>query len=251
MFDRAAFEIERAEELENALTDKELIKLGRDFLARADIHKYGYYWNWMGLPILQMPEDIALTQEVLWETKPDFVIEAGIAWGGSLAMYAAFQELQGFGQSIGIDVTIPEHNREAIMSVPVSHRINLIQGSSIDPHVFDMVSSRIAKGSNVLLVLDSNHTHEQVLAELKLWSPLVQKGNYIIVSDTVVEVIPTQTHRPRPWGPGNNPMTGMLEFLETNNRFTANNIYSKRALTSFNPGGYLECIAEDDKFNAV
>ncbi len=241
MFDRAAFEIERAEELEKALADKELIKLGRDFLARADTHKYGYYWNWMGLPILQMPEDIALTQEILWETKPDFVIEAGIAWGGSLAMYAAFLELQGFGQAIGIDVTIPEHNRKAIMSVPVSHRIELIQGSSIDPKVFDMVSSRITKGSNILLVLDSNHTHEQVLAELKLWSPLLQKGNYIIVSDTIVEVIPTQTLRPRPWGHGNNPMTGMLEFLRGNNRFSAENVYSKRAFSSFNPGGYLEC----------
>ncbi len=243
MFDREAFEIERAKELENALADKELITLGRDFLARADTHKYGYYWNWMGLPILQMPEDIALTQEILWETKPDFVIEAGIAWGGSLAMYAAFQELQGFGKVIGIDVTIPEHNRDAIMSVPVSHRIELIQGSSIDPEVFKIISSKIPAGSNILLVLDSNHTHEQVLAELKLWSPLLQKGNYIIVSDTIVEVIPTQTHRPRPWGHGNNPMTGMLEFLGENNRFSAENVYSKRAFSSFNPGGYLECIS--------
>lgn len=243
MFDREAFEIERAKELENARADKDLIKLGRDFLARADTHKYGYYWNWMGLPILQMPEDIALTQEILWETKPDFVIEAGIAWGGSLAMYAAFQELQGFGKVIGIDVTIPEHNREAIMSVPVSHRIELIQGSSIDPEVFKNISSNIPAGANILLVLDSNHTHEQVLAELKLWSPLLQKGNYIIVSDTIVEVIPTQTHRPRPWGHGNNPMTGMLEFLRENNRFSAENVYSKRTFSSFNPSGYLECIA--------
>jgi cephalosporin hydroxylase len=243
VFDREAFEIERAKELENALADKELIALGRNFLARADTHKYGYYWNWMGLPILQMPEDIALTQEILWETKPDFVIEAGIAWGGSLAMYAAFQELQGFGKVIGIDVTIPEHNREAIMSVPVSHRIELIQGSSIDPEVFKNISSKIPAGANILLVLDSNHTHEQVLAELKLWSPLLQKGNYIIVSDTIVEVIPTQTHRPRPWGHGNNPMTGMLEFLKENNRFSVENVYSKRTFSSFNPGGYLECIA--------
>jgi cephalosporin hydroxylase len=104
-----------------------------------------------------------------------------------------------------------------------------------------MVSSRITKGSNILLVLDSNHTHEQVLAELNLWSPLLQKGNYIIVSDTIVEVIPTQTLRPRPWGHGNNPMTGMLEFLRGNNRFSAENVYSKRAFSSFNPGGYLEC----------
>jgi cephalosporin hydroxylase len=196
----------------------------------------------MGLPIIQMPEDIALTQEIMWETKPDFVIEAGIAWGGSLALYAAFQELQGFGQVIGIDVTIPAHNREAIMSTPVSHRISLIEGSSSDPDVFDKISSQIPTGSNVLLVLDSNHTHDHVLAELKLWSPLLQNGNFIIVSDTIVEVIPEQKHRPRPWGPGNNPMTGMQEFLKSNDGFTSSNVYSDRAIVSFNPSGYLKCI---------
>ena len=111
MFDRAAFEIEKAQEIEKALRDPELLRKGRDFLIHSDRYKYGYYWTWMGLPIIQMPEDIVLTQEIMWETKPDFVIEAGIAWGGSLALYAAFQEIQGFGKVIGIDVTIPMHNR--------------------------------------------------------------------------------------------------------------------------------------------
>ncbi len=242
MFDREAFEIEKNQEIQRALADPELLRKGRDFLIHSDRYKYGYYWTWMGLPIIQMPEDIALTQEIMWETKPDFVIEAGIAWGGSLALYAAFQELQGFGQVIGIDVTIPAHNRDAIMSTPVSHRISLIEGSSSDPEVFEQISSRIPQGSNILLVLDSNHTHDHVLAELKLWSPLLQQGNFIIVSDTIVEVIPEQKHRPRPWGPGNNPMTGMQEFLKNNDRFTSANIYSDRAIVSFNPSGYLECI---------
>lgn len=242
MFDRAAFEIEKNQEIQRALADPELLRKGRDFLIHSDRYKYGYYWTWMGLPIIQMPEDIALTQEIMWETKPDFVIEAGIAWGGSLALYAAFQELQGFGQVFGIDVTIPAHNREAIMNTPVSHRISLIEGSSSDPDVFEQISSQIPTGSNILLVLDSNHTHEHVLAELKLWSPLLQKGNFIIVSDTIVEVIPEQKHRPRPWGPGNNPMTGMHEFLKGHDRFTSANNYSERAFTSFNPSGYLKCI---------
>ena len=242
MFDREAFEIEKNQEIQRALADPELLRKGRDFLIHSDRYKYGYYWTWMGLPIIQMPEDIALTQEIMWETKPDFVIEAGIAWGGSLALYAAFQELQGFGKVIGIDVTIPAHNRDAIMSTPVSHRITLIEGSSSDPEVFEQISSEIPQGSNILLVLDSNHTHDHVLAELKLWSPLLQKGNFIIVSDTIVEVIPEQKHRPRPWGPGNNPMTGMQEFLESNDRFTPSNAYSDRAIVSFNPSGYLKCI---------
>ena len=242
MFDRKSFEEEKSIEIQNAKTDPELLKKARDFLVQSDKHKYGYYWNWLGLPIIQMPEDIVLTQEILWETKPDFVIEAGVAWGGSLAMYAAFQEIQGYGHVFGIDVTIPEHNREAIMSTPVSKRITLIEASSSDPATFETVSAQIPKGSNILLVLDSNHTHEHVLAELKLWSPLLQNGNYIIVSDTVVEVIPEQTHRPRPWGPGNNPMTGMQEFMNENDRFTNENVYSDRAFASFNPSGYLKCI---------
>lgn len=242
MFDREAFESEKAEEIKKARNDSELIRKGRDFLVHSDKHKYGYFWTWMGLPIIQMPEDIVLTQEIMWETKPDFVIEAGIAWGGSLALYAGFQELQGHGKVIGIDVTIPEHNKKAILGTPVSHRISLIEGSSSDPKVFEQIVAKIPKGSNVLLVLDSNHTHEHVLAELKLWSPLLQKGNYIIVSDTIVEVIPEQKHRPRSWGPGNNPMTAMREFLECNDRFTSENEYSDRAFASFNPSGYLKCI---------
>lgn len=241
MFDRQAFESEKAEEIRRARNDSELIRKGRDFLVHSDKYKYGYFWSWMGLPIIQMPEDIVLTQEIMWETKPDFVIEAGIAWGGSLALYAGFQELQGHGKVIGIDVTIPEHNKAAILGTPVSHRISLIEGSSSDPKVYDRIVSEIPKGSNVLLVLDSNHTHEHVLAELKLWSPLLQKGNYIIVSDTIVELIPEQTHRSRPWGQGNNPMTAVAEFLEKNDRFSTENVYSDRTFASFNPSGYLLC----------
>ena len=242
MFDREKFEVEKAVEIQNALKDSELLRKGRDFLIHSDRYKYGYYWTWMGLPIIQMPEDIVLTQEIMWETKPDYVIEAGIAWGGSLALYASFQELQGFGRVIGIDVTIPEHNKQAILNTPVSHRITLVEGSSTDPEIFDQIASQIPEGSKILLVLDSNHTEEHVYSELKLWSPLLKKGNYIIVSDTIVDLIPKQEYRPRPWGPGNNPMTGMLKFLKENDRFTPENSFSQRTFTSFNPKGYLKCV---------
>ena len=242
MFDREKFEIEKAIEIQNAFKDPELLRKGRDFIIHSDRYKYGYYWTWMGLPIIQMPEDIVLTQEIMWETKPDYVIEAGIAWGGSLALYASFQELQGFGKVIGIDVTIPNHNKQAILNTPVSHRITLVEGSSTDPEVFDQIASQIPEGSKILLVLDSNHTEEHVYSELKLWSPLLKKGNYIIVSDTIVDLIPKQEYRPRPWGPGNNPMTGMLKFLKENDRFTPENSFSQRTFTSFNPKGYLKCV---------
>jgi cephalosporin hydroxylase len=210
-----------------------------DFVAHSDKHKYGYNWTWMDLPIIQMPEDIVLTQEMLWEIQPDYVIELGIAWGGSLAMYAAFMELAGKGQVIGIDITIPKHNYEAIMACPVSSRITLIEGSSIDQNIFEKIAAQIPAGSKVMMVLDSNHTHEHVYQELNLWSPLVTSGNYIIVSDTIVEHIPTQDHRPRPWGPGNNPGTAAQKFLTENSRFTSSNKYSDRAIASFNPAGYL------------
>ena len=152
MFDREKFEIEKAIEIQNAFKDPELLRKGRDFIIHSDRYKYGYYWTWMGLPIIQMPEDIVLTQEIMWETKPDYVIEAGIAWGGSLALYASFQELQGFGKVIGIDVTIPNHNKQAILNTPVSHRITLVEGSSTDPEVFDQIASQIPEGSSYKLV---------------------------------------------------------------------------------------------------
>lgn len=242
MFERKKFDREKIDSISEARADGKLIQKGLDFVEYSDKHRYGYNWTWMDLPIIQMPEDIVLTQELLWELKPDFVIELGIAWGGSLAMYAAFMELSGKGQVIGIDITIPKHNAEAIMSCPVSSRISLIEGSSIDKSLFDNVAARIPKGSKVMMVLDSNHTHEHVYKELTLWSPLVHADSYIIVSDTIVEHIPAQDHRPRPWGPGNNPGTAAIKFLSENPRFTSENSYSDRAIASFNPAGYLKAL---------
>jgi len=239
MFDRAAFEIEKEQDIARAKADQSLRNMGLEFVELSDKYKYGYNWTWMGLPIIQMPEDIVLTQELLWHLKPDFVIEAGVAWGGSLAMYAAFLELTEKGKVFGIDVTIPTHNRDAIMKCSVSDRISLIEGSSTDLGIFEFVKSQIPSESTVLLILDSNHTHEHVYNELNLWSPLVKKGSYIIVSDTIVEEIPEQTHRPRPWGPGNNPGTAARQFLKENTRFTSKNAYSDRTFASFNPNGYL------------
>ena len=242
MFNRKQFDQEKTIWISKAKADSELIKRGLDFVEYSDRYRYGYNWTWMDLPIIQMPEDIVLTQELLWKLKPDYVIELGIAWGGSLAMYAASMELAGKGQVIGIDITIPKHNAEAIMSCPVSSRISLIEGSSIDKDLFKGVASKIPKNSTVMMVLDSNHTHDHVYDELNLWSPLVQAGSYIIVSDTVVEHIPAQEHRPRPWGPGNNPGTAALKFLRENPRFTSENSYSDRAVASFNPAGYLKAL---------
>lgn len=242
MFDRESFESEKRGHIDAARRDARLIDKGREFLIHADKYNYGYFWRFMDIPIIQMPADIVLTQEILWDRKPTIVIEAGVAWGGSLVMYAAFQELYGKGQVIGIDTTIPSHNRKAIMNTPVSNRITLIEGSSTDPKIFESIKMRLETSDTILLVLDSNHSEDHVFNELKLWSQVLKKGDFLIVSDTIVEDIPYQIHRPRSWGPGNNPGTALAKFLQEETRFTADNQYSHRAMSSFNPGGYLECI---------
>ena len=230
------------EQIELARTDLNLVQEGLNFLAHADKYKYGYNWSFLGLPVIQMPEDIVVTQEILWLTKPKYVIEAGVAWGGSLAIYATFQEIIGNGKTFGIDVTIPKHNREAILNTPVGHRIELIEGSSTDPEIYNHISNQIGPQDDVLVVLDSNHTHEHVLEELKIWSKVLKPGNFMIISDTVVEDIPKQLERPRPWGPGNNPGTALKEFLLENEGFSADNEFNKKTFATFNPGGYIQKV---------
>lgn len=244
MFIRDEFETERNDQIQSLIDDEELNKLSKTIIEKSDKYKYGYYWNWLGLPIIQMPEDIVLTQELLWDLKPDYIIEAGVAWGGSLAMYASFMSIYGGKKIFGIDLVIPKHNEDAILSIPNSNLIELIKGSSTSREVFEYIKNQILANSKILVILDSNHSHNHVLEELKLWSTILKKGDYVIVSDTIVEYISEQKHRPRPWGPGNNPATALNEFLKENFRFSQDNKYNMRTLLSFNPNGYLECISD-------
>ena len=239
MFDREEFEIQKSLNIDSAYADSKLIETARRFISHSDIYMYGYNWTCLGIPIIQMPEDILLLQELVWDLKPDFVVEAGVAWGGSLVLYAMIQEMAGVGQTIGIDVTIPSHNRDVIMASPVASRIQLVEGSSIDPMTVDTVKNQFTPESRVMIVLDSNHSHDHVFAELQIWSQFVTSGSYLIVSDTIIEHIPLQTTRPRAWGPGNNPQTAVTQFLAENLEFTCDNRFNKRALNSFSPGGYL------------
>ena len=242
MFDRNSFDLEK-EELINALASNTGIqKLANTFVNESNKLKYAYVWNWMGLPIIQMPEDIIKVQEVIFETKPDFIIETGIAWGGSLLFYSSVLESIGSGEIIGIDITIPKHNRDTILSSPGNSRITLIEGSSTPTEVFDQVSKMIPRGSKVLLILDSHHTDSHVNAELNLWSPLVLQGNYIIICDTIVEFIDSPEDRIRPWGKGDNPFTASRKFIMGNRRFTPENVYNKKSLTGFHQEGFLLAI---------
>jgi cephalosporin hydroxylase len=206
-------------------------------------HKYSYNFTWLGRPIIQYPQDIVAMQEIIWQVKPDLIVETGIAHGGSLMLSASMLELiGGDGGVVGIDIDIREHNRDEIEKHPMFRRIELIEGSSIDPSVVSRVSEMAADRERVLVVLDSDHRHEHVLRELQLYSPLVTVGSYLVVFDTIVEDMPDEFCADRPWGRGNSPRTAVREFLQTSDRFEADRELGGKLLVSVSPDGYLKCV---------
>jgi cephalosporin hydroxylase len=196
----------------------------------------------MGRPIIQYPQDMVAMQEIIWRVRPDLIIETGVAHGGSLIFYASMLELIGHGAVIGIDIDIRAHNRTAIEQHPMMKRIALIEGSSIAPDIVDKARNA-ANGKRVLVVLDSNHTHEHVLAELRAYAPLVSVGSYCVVMDTIVEDMPVDAYPDRPWGRGDNPKTAVLEFLKAHPEFQIDEAVEQKLLITMAPGGYLKRIA--------
>jgi len=240
--DRAAFEQERRKAAERMAADEELADAALGVNAAADRHDWSYQWSWLGLPVIQLPPDIVALQEVIWETRPQLVIETGIARGGSLVLYASILELLGEGSVLGIDIDIRAHNREAIETHPLAHRIRMIEGSSLDDAAVAEARRSASEVERVMVVLDSNHTHEHVLAELRLYAPLVTVGQFLVVADTFVEEIPPQEHRPRPWGPGNNPATALRTWLDETEGFEADPFVDAKLLLTASPGGYLRRV---------
>jgi cephalosporin hydroxylase len=219
--------------------DLKLRQKALDLIEQSDKFNWSYQWTWLGLPIIQMPPDIVATQEIIWEKKPQLIIETGVARGGSLIFYASILELIGEGRVIGIDVEIRSHNRDSIERHPLSKRIELIESDSLSLDL-NLNLSKICKDyERVMVILDSNHTHDHVLNELRLYSKFVTQGQYLIVADTIVEHIPEQSHRPRPWGVGNNPLTALNEFMTSNNSFIHDEVVNGKLLISSSPGGYL------------
>jgi cephalosporin hydroxylase len=244
MFIRDQFEADKRKNAQTQVKDGALRSLARDFVIQSDKYGYGYQWTWLGLPIIQMPQDIVATQEIIWECKPDVIIEAGIAWGGSVLLYASMLQLIGKGKVVAIDLNLMDHVRDQIMGYPFSNRIHLYKGSSTDVSIVSQIRSHIEPGQSVMVLLDSNHTHEHVLDELRLYAPLITKGQFLIVSDTIVEDIPAQEHRPRPWGPGNNPMTALRSYLAEVDRFAVDEFVNSKLLLTFSPQGYCRCVKD-------
>lgn len=224
--------------------DKELQKMSSQWLQSAGDHGYTYNFTWMGRPIIQTPQDIIALQELIWTVKPDLIVETGIAHGGSLIFSASILELLGGdGEVLGVDIDIRDHNRAEIEKHPMSKRISMIQGSSIDKKIVQQVFDVAKAKERVLVILDSNHTHDHVINELEMYSPLVKKDSYLVVMDTAVEDMPAGSFPNRPWDKGDNPKTAVWEFLKKNKRFEIDNRIESKILITVAPDGYLKCVA--------
>jgi cephalosporin hydroxylase len=218
--------------------------MSTDWRVKALERKYMNNFSWLGRPMIQLPMDAMAMQEIIWAVKPDLIIETGVAHGGSLVMSASMLELLGHGEVLGVDIDIRAHNREAIERHPLAHRISLIQGSSVDPDVVAQVRARAAGKERVLVCLDSNHTHEHVLAELEAYADLVSVGSYCVVFDTFVEDMPDDyVWTDRPWGKGNNPKTAVWAFTASRKDFVIDRSVEDRLLITSAPDGFLRRVA--------
>lgn len=221
--------------------DKFFNKEAINLLTKADAkYRWVHQNTWMGEPILNLPQDIIATQEIIFKTKPDYIIETGIAWGGSILFLASMLKIFGGKKVIGIDTYLPKSVKKTLNKFKtLKKNIELIEGSSTEIDTVKKIKKIISNSSKVLVILDSHHTHKHVLSELNIYSQFVKKNNYIICGDTIVEFIPKQKHRPREWGPGNNPFTALKEFLKNNNRFVIDKKIDNKLLITCHPKGYL------------
>lgn len=245
----AAFFQEVAGNIEALQADTDLQALSRIWVREITRHKYAYNFTWMGRPIIQFPQDMVAMQEIMWKIRPDVVIEAGVAHGGSILYYASLLELFGSPEAcvIGVDIEIRAHNRTEIENHPMAHRVKLIEGSSIAPKTLEAVYQALPKPPEevkALVILDSNHTHAHVLEELRLYSPLVKADSYLVVFDTIIEDMPQDMIQSwnRPWQKGDNPKTAVHAFLAENDRFAIDKALESKLLITVAPDGYLKCL---------
>jgi len=218
--------------------------LTKSWFKLSEKYQYSFHFSWLGRPIIQYPQDIVALQEIIWKVQPELIIETGIARGGSLVFLAAMLQLIGKGKVIGIDIDIRKYNRIEIEKHPLIKRIKMIEGSSIDEKIVKKVYEIAKNKKRVLVILDSNHSHEHVLKEMELYSPLVKKNSYLIVFDTIIEDIsdPSKlSHQKRPWGKGNNPKTAVKHFLKNNTRFVNDVEIENKLMITVAPCGYLKC----------
>ena len=251
------FTKECKEEINRQSQDQLFLELSQNWMNQSWKHKYTYHFNWLGRPIIQMPQDILALQEIIWDIKPDLIIETGIAHGGSLCLTAsllALLELEEMKNNsidqnevrkrkvIGIDIDIRKHNRELIEKHFLSDKIEMIESSSVKQDTFNKVKSLSKDYRNILVMLDSNHTESHVLKELNLYSSLISKNSYCIVFDTIVEKMDSEFSKNRPWNKKNSPQSAIQKFLKRNNNFVVDKTIDKKIILSMAPGGFLKKI---------
>ncbi|MFC0348374.1 cephalosporin hydroxylase family protein [Undibacterium danionis] len=243
------FEKERETRVEALGRDVEFQKQSRDWLEQSMRRQYVYNFSWLGRPIIQNPIDMMAMQELIWTVQPDVIIETGIAHGGSIIYSASLLELNAAcgGNSdamvIGIDIDIREHNRAAILQHPMSKRITMLQGSSVAPEIVNQVLALVKDKKKILVFLDSNHTHEHVLAELNAYAGLVSKDSYCVVFDTFVEDVPADVFDNRPWNPGNSPKTAVHAYLASHPEFVIDAHMHHKLQITVAPDGFLKRIS--------
>lgn len=224
-------------------TDEEAQRLSSEWLKRVTRHRYSYHFSWLGVPIIQIPQDIVAMQEIIWRVRPDLIIETGIAHGGSIVFYASMMELLGCdGHVLGIDIDIRAHNRYVLENHPMRRRYTLLEAPSTSERALAEARRFAAARKTVLVCLDSNHTHEHVLNELRCYSPFVTPGSYLVVFDTIVEHFDPGSYPDRPWDKGNNPFTAVQAFLGETDRFEVDREIDARLMVSVAPQGYLKRV---------
>ncbi len=252
------FEEQVQDNIRNLSHESGLIESSRDWIYRVARHGYTYNFNWMGRPIIQFPQDMTAMQELVWKIKPDLIIETGIAHGGSLVMNASLLALLDMCDAIhtgavfdyknpkrkviGIDIDIRPHNRAAIEAHPLFSWISLIQGSSIDSNIVAEVRRQARGYKTVLVSLDSNHTHDHVLAELEAYAPLTTAGSYCVVFDTLIEYAPDDLVNKRPWHKGNSPLSAIKKYLSGHPEFEIDVMMDHKLQITGAPEGYLRRI---------
>ncbi|MDC0092756.1 cephalosporin hydroxylase family protein [Alphaproteobacteria bacterium] len=233
-----------------------LNEIASSFLTESVKTNYSYNFKWLSRPIIQYPQDIVATQEIIWKVKPDLIIETGIAHGGSLVLSASILALLDYADAhdagalldpkapsrkvIGVDIDIRKHNLDALNEHPLRNRMELIEGSSIDPEIIAKVHKLSSNYNRIMVFLDSNHTHDHVLEELKAYAPLVASGSYCVVFDTVIEDLPQNSSNNRSWGVGNNPKTALWKFIESKTDFDIDFSIQDKLLITVAPDGYLK-----------
>lgn len=250
------FEKEVIERIDSYSDNRELLNAGHQFMKESITAKYSYNFSWMGRPIIQYPQDMVAIQEIIWDVKPDLIIEAGIAHGGSLILNASILALLDLSEAIdsgkmidpkkskrkvvGIDIDIRAHNRAEIEAHPMFGYIEMIEGSSTAPMIINSVKEISENYETIMIFLDSNHTHDHVLAELNAYASLTSVGSYCVVFDTMIEDFSDDLYPDRPWNKRNNPKTAVHEFLKTNPEFGIDKTIPNKLITTVCPDGFLK-----------